>query len=142
MKARGCTDAASIVSTVPSDQAWAHPATRSDTVGDLLVSNVTIMRTTNIGKLVNAKELDKVLEDGSLDELRVKSGNTVDFEGTDDGKVGHAQRLGLSFFNQTHPLEALVVARESLGDILEEPVVDAISCRVNQALFDCAATYQ
>lgn len=33
---------------------------------------------TNVGKLVDAKEFDKVLEDSRLDKLRVKRGHSVD----------------------------------------------------------------
>lgn len=60
-----------------------QPATGSDTVGD-------------VGEVVTALELDKVAEDGRLEELRVELGNTVDLEGGNTREVGHADVLGLA----------------------------------------------
>ena len=62
------------------------PATGSDAVG-------------HVCELVRSENLDKVLEDGSLDKVGVKLCDTIDLVRTNDGKIRHAHHLLGSFLN-------------------------------------------
>jgi len=59
-----------------------QPPSRGDAVGD-------------VGKLIRAVYLDKVLEDGGLDQIGVKLGDTINFMRTDNGEVGHTDHFWL-----------------------------------------------
>lgn len=62
------------------------PSTGSDSVGD-------------IGKFVGTVNLNKILEDGRLDEIRVQLGNAIDLVGSNNGQEGHPHHLGLGLLD-------------------------------------------
>ena len=84
-----------------------EPTTGSDTVGD-------------VGEKVAALELDKVAEDGGLEQLRVEFGHAVDFEGTDNGEVSHADVFGDAFLDDGHALDPVHVVGPALGHFSEK----------------------
>lgn len=90
-----------------------QPASRGDAVCD-------------VGELVGAVDVDKVLEDCRLDEVRVQLGDTVDLVGADNGQEGHADHLGLRLFYDRDPAEDVTVVGEHLLDALEEEEVDVV----------------
>jgi len=63
-----------------------QPSSGSNTVG-------------NIGELLFIVNFDKVLENSSLNKLRVQLGNTIDLVRANDGQVGHADLARVGFFN-------------------------------------------
>lgn len=84
-----------------------HPATGSDAVGDIREKVATL-------------ELDKVAEDGGLEELAVEFGDTVDLEGADNGEVSHADVFGGPFLDDGHAAHAVHVVGPALGDLAQE----------------------
>lgn len=69
-------------------------------------------------------ELIKLLENGSLEQLRMKSGYTVDSVRAHNREVSHSDLLWPSLFNQTHSLNLLVVTWVFLLQLLDIHVVD------------------
>jgi hypothetical protein len=90
-----------------------QPTARSDTVGD-------------IGELVLTIDLDKVLENGCLDEVGVQFCYTVDLVRTNDGKESHADHLGVRFFNDRNTREHIAILGEGTLNVLQEVQVDLV----------------
>lgn len=90
-----------------------EPAARSDTVG-------------HIGELVGAINLDKVLEDGGLDEVRVQLSDTIDLVRSDNGEERHPNHLGLGLLNDGHTAKNVAVVGEGLLNLLKEEEVDVV----------------
>jgi hypothetical protein len=90
-----------------------QPSARCDTICDVC-------------ELVGSIDLDKVLEDGSLDQIRVQLGYTVDLMGANQGEEGHADHLGLRLFNDRDTSEKIAVTREVALNELEEVQVYVI----------------
>lgn len=90
-----------------------EPAARGNAVG-------------HIREKVAALVLDKVAEDGSLKKLAVQLGDTVDFERANNGEVGHADKLAVALLDDGHAPDTVNVAREALGDVVEEVQVDHV----------------
>lgn len=86
---------------------------RRDTVGD-------------ITKLILTEEIDKVPQNGSPDELRVKLGDTVNLVRAEYGKVRHANVLRLTLLDQRHPRQLLLIARELALDGLKEGPIEIV----------------
>lgn len=66
----------------------------------------------DVCELVGTKDLDEVPEDCGLDQIRVELCDTVDLVGSNDGKVRHANHLGLTLLNDGYPAEKIAVSRE------------------------------
>jgi hypothetical protein len=90
-----------------------QPAARRDAVG-------------HVGKLVAAKDGDKVLEDGGLDEVRVQFRHAVDLVRADNGEERHAHHLALRLLDDGHAVEQVVVLGEFFLHHLEEKEVDVV----------------
>lgn len=90
-----------------------EPAARSDSVR-------------HIGELVGTVDLDKVLEDSGLDEIRVQLSNTIDFMRPNNCQERHAHHLCLRLLNDRNSAQDVSVIRESLLDLLEEKQVNVI----------------
>ena len=80
----------------------------------------------NITKLVFAVEVDKVLQNGSPDELRMELSDTVDLVRAKDSKIGHADVLRLTLLDQRHLRQFLLIARELAFDGLEECPIEIV----------------
>ena len=80
----------------------------------------------NIAKLVFAVEVDKVLQNGGPDELRMELSDTVDLVRANDSEIGHADILRLTLLDQRHFRQFLLIARELAFDGLEECPVDIV----------------
>lgn len=89
------------------------PAARGDTVGD-------------VGELVRAINLDKVLENGRLDEIRMKLSNSVDLVRADNGQKCHAHHLGLRLLNDRHTSKDASVVGKRLFDLLKEEQINVV----------------
>lgn len=89
-----------------------NPSSRSDTIG--LVLKFTWI------------EHIELLKDGIPEELRVKSGYTINGVRADDREESHSNLLWPSFFNQAHSLDFLVVSWVLLLQLLNVNVVDKI----------------
>ena len=72
-------------------------------------------------------EVVELLENGFLEQLRVKSSDTVDGVRTDYGQISHPNLLGPSLLNQAHSFDFLVVTWVSLIQLLDVQVVDVIN---------------
>lgn len=90
-----------------------EPAARSDSVG-------------HIGELVGTVDLDKVLEDSGLDEIRVQLSNTIDLMRPNNCQERHAHHLCLRLLNDRNSAQDVSVIRESLLDLLEEKQVNVV----------------
>jgi len=90
-----------------------QPSTGCDSVGD-------------ISELVRSKDLDKVLEDSGLNQIRVKFCYTIDLVGSNNSEEGHSDHLGLRLFDNRHSAQQLTVLRELALDTLEEEEVDLV----------------
>lgn len=88
-----------------------QPTSGGNTVGD-------------VGELVGAIDLDKVLEDGRLDEIRVQLGDSVHLVGSDNGKVCHSDHLGLRLLDNGDPSKDISIVGEVLLNKLQEIQVD------------------
>lgn len=76
--------------------------------------------------MVRAKDVDEVPEDGSLDEIGVQLGHTVNLLGPDNGQERHANHLRLGLFDNGHSSQELTVFRELALDALQEEQVDIV----------------
>jgi hypothetical protein len=90
-----------------------QPPSGSDSIGD-------------VGELVLSIDFNEVLEDCGLDEIRMKFGDTIDFVRANDCQVGHAENLGLRFFDDRYSAEHISVLRELALDLLKEEQVDIV----------------
>lgn len=90
-----------------------QPSARCDTVSDIC-------------ELVGPVDLDEVLEDGSLDQVRVQLSYAVDLVRTDQSKVGHADHLGLRLFDDGDTSKQIAVAGKVALNELEEVQVYVI----------------
>ncbi len=80
----------------------------------------------DIRELVRSKYLDKVLEDGSSDQIGMKFGHTVDLVGADDGQVGHANHLRLGLFDDRNTAQEIPVLGKLPLNSLQEIQVDFV----------------
>lgn len=80
----------------------------------------------HVGELVRAVNLNKVLENGGLDQIRVQLSHTVDLVGTYNGQEGHSHHLGLTLLNDGDSAEQVSVIGEGLFDLLQEEQIDII----------------
>lgn len=80
----------------------------------------------DVGEKVPTLELDKVSEDGSLEKLTVKLGDTIDLERADNSEESHPDVFRRAFLDDRHSLDTIHVVRPSLGDLSEEVVVDPV----------------
>ena len=90
-----------------------QPTTRSDTVG-------------HVGELVEPKDVDEVLENGGLDQIRVQFSHTVDLVRPDNSEERHANHLGLRLFNNRDSAQKVTVFGEGPLHSLEEEEVDVV----------------
>ena len=65
-------------------------------------------------------------EDRRFDELGMQGGYSVDSVRADDGEIGHANLLIISFFDKGHTLDFLVITRILLLYSLKEVVIDKV----------------
>ena len=65
-------------------------------------------------------------EDRRFDELCVQGGDSIDCMRADDGEIGHAYLLIISFFDKGHTLDFLVITRILLLYSLKEVVIDQV----------------
>jgi hypothetical protein len=86
----------------------------SDTIGD-------------IREKVPSLELDKVLEDSSLEKLTMQLGDTVDLEWTDNSKESHSDVFGVTLLNDRHSLDTGSIVRPSLSNLSEELEIDLVN---------------
>lgn len=91
-----------------------QPSSWCDTVGDIC-------------ELVWSVDLDKVLENGSLDQVGVKLSNTVDLVRANDCKVGHSYHLWLRFLDDGNSAEHVTILGKSSFDLLQEVQIDIIN---------------
>jgi len=84
-----------------------QPAARSDTVGD-------------VGEFVLTVNLDEVLEDGGLDQIRMQLGDTIDLVRAYNGKEGHADHLGVRLLDNGDTGEHVAILGEGALDVLQE----------------------
>lgn len=97
-------------------QTWiglVQPSARSDSIG-------------NIGKAVDTKDLDKVLEDCGLDQIRVQLSHTVDLVRTNNSQVSHADHLWVRLLNDGHAAKKLAIIRELALHSLQEEEIDLV----------------
>lgn len=90
-----------------------QPATRGDTVRD-------------VSELVRSVDLDEILENGRLDQVRVQLSNTIDLVRSNHSKVCHAYHLRLRFLDDGHIREQLTVLGERALNELQEIQVDVV----------------
>lgn len=84
-----------------------QPAARSDAVGD-------------VGEFVLTVDLDEVLEDGGLDQIRMQLGDTIDLVRAYNGKEGHADHLGVRLLDDGDTGEHVAILGEGALDVLQE----------------------
>lgn len=53
-----------------------------------------------------------------FDDVRVDAGHSVDSMGSNNAQMGHVDLLLVSFLNQRHAAQTIVVPREDLSDAL------------------------
>jgi hypothetical protein len=80
----------------------------------------------DIGKEVPSLELDKVLEDSSLEKLTVQLCHTINLERSDNSKESHSDVFGSTFLYDRHSLDSTHIVGPSLGYLSEEFEVDLV----------------
>ena len=93
--------------------ATGHPAPLGDPVG--LV--VELLR----------PQFVEVAEQPLLEQLRMQRGHAVDRDAADDGQIGHADLLFVTFLDQRHPALTVDVAGPVAGDLGQEAGVDFVN---------------
>jgi hypothetical protein len=90
-----------------------QPPSRCDTIG-------------YVGELIRTVDLDKVLENGGLDEVGVKLGYTIDFMASNGRQVSHSHHLWLGLFDDGDTREHVTILGELLLNHLEELHIDLV----------------
>lgn len=80
----------------------------------------------DISELVRSIDLDKVLEDCCLDQIRVQLGYTIDLVRANYSQVRHAHHLGVRLFDDGHASKDIALLGETPLDELQEVIVDFI----------------
>jgi hypothetical protein len=81
----------------------------------------------DIREKVPSLELDKVLEDSSLEKLTMQLRHTVNLEGTDNSKESHSDVFGVTLLNDRHSLDTGSIVGPSLGNLSEELEIDLVN---------------
>lgn len=90
-----------------------QPSSRRNTIG-------------HISELVRTKDVDKVLEDGRLDKIRVELCNTIHLVRAHHGEMGHPDHLRLRLLNDGNAAQNFAVFGKLLLDNLEKVEVDLV----------------
>lgn len=90
-----------------------QPSAWGDAVGD-------------VREAVSSEDLDKVLEDRSLDEIRMELSDSINLVRTDNGQISHADHLGRRFLDDGNAGKQLTLLWELTLHSLEEEEVDII----------------
>jgi hypothetical protein len=80
----------------------------------------------HVSELVRAIDFDEVLEDGRLDQIRVKLSDAVDFVGANNCQVSHTDHLRARLFNNGDTGQYVAVLWEVALDVLQEVQVDVV----------------
>lgn len=80
----------------------------------------------DVGELVRAVDLNKVLEDGGLDEVGVQLSHTVDLVRADKSQVRHADHLRVRLFDDRDTGKQLAVLGEFALYKLQELEVNVV----------------
>ena len=86
----------------------------SDTIGD-------------IREKVPSLELDKVLEDSSLEKLTMQLRHTVNLERTDNSKESHSDVFWATLLDDRHSLNTGSIVRPSLSNLAKEFEIDLVN---------------
>ncbi len=80
----------------------------------------------DVRELIRSKDLDKVLENGSLDQIRMKFSDTVDLVGTDNSQESHANHFWLGLFDDRNASQEFPILWELALHSLQEIQVDLV----------------
>jgi len=81
----------------------------------------------DVCKLVRPIHLDKILEDGGLDQVGMEFGDTINLVRSNHGEVRHADHFRTRFLNDRNPTQEVAILGERSFNVLQELQINVVN---------------